>query len=123
MVLPGNFGASYSFPKLTRVTLVLRERVAIDPVSTGLMAGCIYEHRLISMILLVLVHFICGMSYAWIKHVASKVLCAPILLTPISNRVRISSIINTDGHCGISKVGMMNTSGYVNVLGIGVVLS
>ena len=35
------------------------------------------------------------MIYAWIKHVASEVLCAPILLTPISNRVRISSIINT----------------------------
>ena len=57
------------------------------------------------------------------KACTSEVLCAPILLTPISNRVRISSIIHTDGHCGISKVGMMNTSGYVNVLGIGVVLS
>jgi len=44
---------------------------------------------------LALVHFICGMSYALVKHVASEVLCAPILLTPISNRVRISSIIQT----------------------------
>ena len=44
---------------------------------------------------LALVHFICGMSYASVKCVASKVLCAPILLTPISNRVRISSIIHT----------------------------
>jgi hypothetical protein len=44
---------------------------------------------------LALVHFICGMSYAYTKHAASKVLCAPILLTPISNRVRISSIIGS----------------------------
>ena len=51
MVLPGSFGVSYPSPKFIRVTLVLRERVAIDPVNTGLMAGYIYEHRLISMIL------------------------------------------------------------------------
>jgi hypothetical protein len=44
---------------------------------------------------LALVHFTCGMIYAWTKHVASEVLCAPILLTPISNGVRISSIIYT----------------------------
>ena len=54
--------------------------------------------------LLVRVYLAYGMSYALIKYVASKVLCAPILLTPISNRVRISSIIHTDGHCGISKM-------------------
>jgi hypothetical protein len=51
MVLPGNFGVSYPSPKFRQVTHVLRERIAIDPVSAGSMAGYIYEHRLISMIL------------------------------------------------------------------------
>ena len=51
MVLPDSFGVSYPSPKLMRFTLVLRERFAIEPVSTGSMSGCIYEHRLISMIL------------------------------------------------------------------------